>query len=209
MRRPCPCPPAPVLGPRWPKSPLHWSCYRPLPVRQGLYSPDPNPFNLTHGNPLSRPSIPLGKPREAPSAVVPSARKDDTPSDEFIPNIFSDGNFFEDFFACDPFFAPAYTGALSAPVHALSVMAVPQACSALSQYPQASHLDPGPLALRHYFFLSDFPPPMPTSADALGATLLSTSLPALPTGIPPPTYCTPTPSSRVPPLPLRSPPLLP
>jgi hypothetical protein len=24
-------------------------------------------------------------------------------------------------------------------------------CCALSQYPQASHLDPGPLALRHYF----------------------------------------------------------
>ncbi len=54
----------------------------------------------------------------APSAGVPSARKDDTPSNEFI----SDGNFFEDFFACDPFFAPAYTGALSALAHALSAL---------------------------------------------------------------------------------------
>jgi hypothetical protein len=66
LRRPCPCPPAPVLGPPWPQSPLHWSCYRPLPVRQSIYSPDPNLFNLTHGNPLSRPSIPLGKPRDPP-----------------------------------------------------------------------------------------------------------------------------------------------
>ena len=104
--------------------------------------------------------------------------------------------------AGDPFFAPAYTGAFSALAHALSVVAgVPQACSAQPPSPQASLLDPGPIALRQYFSLSDFPPPIPTSAGALGATLLSPSLPALPTGIPPPTYSYPKISGTPPSLP--------
>jgi hypothetical protein len=71
---PYPCPQAPVLAPPWPQSPLHWSCYRPLPVRQVIYSPDPNPYNFSHGSPLDYPD-PLfhwAKPETPPPYLSPT-----------------------------------------------------------------------------------------------------------------------------------------
>jgi hypothetical protein len=46
--------------------------------------------------------------------------------------------------------------------------------------PPGSPARPGPLALRQYFSLSDFQPPLPTSADTLGAAVSHSTLPALP-----------------------------
>ena len=91
---------------------------------------------------------------------------------------FFDQNFFDNkFFSEDDFFAPAFTGALSAIAQLRPLDTAPM---------PLSHNDPSlPIALRHFFSLQDFPSPLSTSA---GAPVVGYTGPDPHRSIPPPTY---------------------
>jgi len=175
----------------------HWVCTLPPPALAApvlSHAPSAPSAGAFPNRALSSPSVP-----SAPLVHIPSARSHlnhfpgnfpdtNVPSD-FLNQIFFGNNYF----SCDPFFAPAFTGALSAMSHSSTSRPLETAPFALPHVGLSL-----PMALRQYFSLQDFPPPMSTSAGAHGVVATG---PIPHRSIPPPTYTYPDPPGTPPALP--------
>ena len=112
------------------------------------------------------------------------------PSPSLSSEFFDQHLFFNNFFSEDLFFAPAFTGALSAIAQLRPLDTAPM---------PLSQVDPSlPIALRQFFSLQDFPSPLSTSA---GAPVVGYTGPVPHRSIPPPTYTYPDPPGTPPALP--------